>query len=74
MDLHVYCVEFDDGDVSELTANVIAELMYALCNDESNKYLRMDSFVNYRSNAKAVSKDGQHMVYKGRNSLRCSTV
>jgi hypothetical protein len=47
VDLHVYCVEFDDGDVSELTANVIAELMYALWDDEGNKYLMMDLSVNH---------------------------
>ncbi len=74
MDSRMYCVEFDDGNVSELTANVVAESMYASCDDEGNKYLMMDLFVDHRSNAKAVSKDGQRMVHKGRNSLRCSTV
>jgi hypothetical protein len=29
LDSHVYHVEFDNGDMSELTTNVIAELMYA---------------------------------------------
>jgi hypothetical protein len=34
----------------------------------------MDLFADHRSNAKAVSKDGQRMVHKGRKSLHCSTV
>ena len=74
MDLCVYCIEFDDGDVSELTANVIAELMHASCDGEGNEYLIMDLFVGHRSNAKAVYKDGQRMAHKGCNSLHCSTV
>ena len=31
-----YCVEFDDMEVSILTANVIAESMYAACDDNGN--------------------------------------
>jgi hypothetical protein len=74
MDSRVYHIEFEDNDVSELTANVITELMHALCDDEGNEYLIMDLFVDHRSNAKAVSKDGQRMAHKGCNSLRWSTV
>ena len=69
MDLCVYCIEFDNSDVSELTANVIAELMHASCDGEGNEYLIMDLFVGHRSNAKAVCKDGQRMAHKGCNSL-----
>ncbi len=54
---HVYRIEFDDGNVSELTANVITESMYASCDIKGNKYLMMDLFANHRSNA--VSKEEQ---------------
>jgi hypothetical protein len=74
MDSRVYRVEFDDGDVCELTANVIAESMYASCNADGNEYIFFDSFVDYKSNGKAVTTDNQRIVHNGRNSLRRSTV
>ena len=73
-DSRVYRVEFDDGDVCELTANVIAESMYASCDADCNEYILFDSFVDYKSNGKAVAKDNQRIVHNGRNSLRRSTV
>ena len=56
------------------TANVIAESMYASCNADGNEYILFDSFVHYKSNLKAVTKDNQQIVHNGRNSLRRSTV
>ena len=41
LDTHEYNVEFDDGEVSELTVNVIADSMYSACNDDGNDYLMM---------------------------------
>ena len=49
-------IEFDDNDISGLTANGITESMYSSCNNEGNKYLMMDLFVNHTSNDKDVSK------------------
>jgi hypothetical protein len=74
MDLRVYCVEFEDDDVCKLTANVIPESMYASCDADGNKYIVFDSFVDYKSNWRAVTKDNQRIVHNGRNSLRRSTV
>ncbi len=73
LDSCVYCMEFNNSNVSELTTNVITELMYALCYKDGNKYLLMDTIIDHKSNALAVSKDDQHMVHRGRNSLRRST-
>ena len=69
----MYRIEFEDGDVCELTANVIAESMYASCNADGNEYILFDSFINHKSNRKAVTKDSQRIVHNGRNSLRRST-
>jgi len=74
MDSHVYHVEFDEGNVCELTANVIAKSMYASCDADGNEYILLDSFIDYKSNLKAVTKDNQRIVHNGRNSLRRSTV
>ena len=40
-DTLTYDVKFPDGEVAELTANVIGESMYALCDAEGNKYLKI---------------------------------
>ena len=69
-----YRVEFDDGRVSELTANVIAESMYAACNESRNKYLMMDSIVDYEKSNKALSVASQKVVHRGRSFMRRSTV
>ena len=69
MDSCVYCVEFDDGNVCELTANVIAESMCASCNADGNTHILFDSFVDYKSNNKAVTKDNQQIVHNSHNSL-----
>jgi len=74
IDSRVYRIEFDDADVCELTANVIAESMYASCDADGNEYILIDSFVNYKSNLKAVTKDNHRIVHNGRNSLHRSTV
>ena len=46
-DLRKHCVEFDDGEVRKLMANVIAKSMYSECNDSGNEYLMMDLIVDY---------------------------
>ena len=39
LDTRSYEVEFEDGDVSELTANTIAESMYAMCDEDGHQIL-----------------------------------
>ena len=59
MDLRIYRVEFDNGDVCELTANVITKSMYASCDVDGNKYILFDYLDDYKSNRKAATKDNQ---------------
>ena len=48
LDTREYTVTFDDGDVTELTANLIAESMYAQCDPNSNQYVLLDSLRDHR--------------------------
>ena len=59
MDSRIYRVDFDDGNICELTANVIAESMYASWDADGNEYILFDSFGDYKSNRRAVTKDNQ---------------
>ena len=74
LDTREYNVEYDDGEVRELMANVSAESMYAACNDYGNEYLTMDSIVNYWKSNKASSVYIQKVMHKGRSFMRRSTV
>jgi hypothetical protein len=67
-------VEFDDEDQVELTANLIAELMYAQCDPDGNQYLILTDIVDHRSMGNAIKLTDQKVVRAdGRTYLRRST-
>ena len=74
LDTRRYEVEFADGEVTELTANVIAQSMFAQCDEEGNDLLLLESMVDYRKSEKALSIKDQKIVHRGRPSLRRTTV
>ena len=39
LDMWEYTVQFEDGEVTELTANEIDESMYAQCDPDGNQYI-----------------------------------
>jgi hypothetical protein len=43
LDTREFTVMFDDGDMTDLTANLIAESMYAQCDPDGNQYVLLDS-------------------------------
>jgi hypothetical protein len=74
LDTRTYNVEFDNGDVTELTANVIAESMYSQCDIEGNQYLLLDIFVDFRKSDKALTIPQQESVdHAGRVRRRMTT-
>ena len=60
--------------MTELTANVIAQSMYASCDDDGNEYLLMDTIVDHHKSDKALSHSDQKVTFRGRPALRRSTV
>ena len=44
----MYQVEFAGGKATELTTNVIAQLMYTKCGADGNEYLLLDVQVDYQ--------------------------
>ena len=69
----MYEVEFADGKVTELTANVIAQSMYAQCDLDGNEYLLLDSFVDYDRSKKALTHEQQRIMVKVKLSMRRTT-
>lgn len=73
LDTRVYNVEFDDGDVTELTTNLIAESMYSQCDPDGNQYLLLDQLVDHRSNDRAVALPDQVIHRKDGKAYRRKT-
>ena len=68
-------MEFDDNDQTELTSNLIAELMYAQCDPDGNQYLLLADIVDHRSMDNAIKLADQKVICAdGRTYPRRSTV
>ena len=59
LDTRVYNIEFDEGDVTELTANMIAQAMYAQCDPDGNQYMLLDQLIDHRKKDNAISLSEQ---------------
>ena len=57
-----YEVKFEDGDVTELTANAIAESMYAMCDENGDHILIFDAIVDHIKNDNAMKIEEQKFV------------
>ena len=73
-DTRTYEVEFPDGEIAELTANAIAEAMYAQCDDDGNEYLLFDCIVDHKKSDKALTNATQGFSHNGKECMRRSTV
>ena len=66
-------MEFEDGEVKELTANVTTERMYAQCEKHGNDMLLLDSFIEHRKSQLAMSLQDQQITVNGRACKKRST-
>ena len=64
---------FTDGEVTELTANVIDERMYAQCDKDRNNMFLLNSFVDYRNMEQALSLQDQQLMENGKPCMKGST-
>ena len=60
LDTREYKVNFEDGDATELTANAIAESMYAMCDENGDHILLFDAIVDHKKNDKAMTRAEQN--------------
>ena len=59
LNTRIYQVEFAGGRVIELTANILAELMYAPFDADRHEYLFLDAHLDYCMDVKAISPPEQ---------------
>ncbi len=55
-------VTFDDGDVTELTANLITKSMYTQCDPDGNQYVLLDLIIDHRCLDTATKLSDQTVV------------
>ena len=74
LDTREYEVKFEDGDVTNLTANVIAESMYAMCDKNGDHILLFDAIIDHNKNDKAMTRTEQNFVHsRGKQQYKRST-
>ena len=66
LDMRMYQVEFTGDKVTELTASVIAESIFAECNSEGTEYVRLDAKVDFQEDIKGISLSDQQITVWGR--------
>jgi len=62
LDTRSYIGHFDDGDQTELTANMIAESLYSQCDPDGHEYVLLDEIVDYRRTDSAIKLADQKVV------------
>ena len=67
-------MDFTNGEVLDLTANVIAERIYAHCDKDVNDMLLIDYFVDYRKGEKSLLLQYQKLTVNGKPCMKRSTV
>jgi hypothetical protein len=66
LDTRTYEVEFADGQLTEIAANVIAGNMFAQCDSKGNQYLLVAGIVDHRKDSSAVEKSDMY-IKRGSN-------
>ncbi len=75
LDTRSYIVHFQDGDQTELTANMMAESLYSQCDPDGNQYILLEEIVDYRCLPAAMKLTDQKIVHAdGKTYLKHSTI
>jgi hypothetical protein len=73
LDTITYNVEFPDGRSEEYTMNVIAENMYAQCDEKGNQFLMLQDIVGHKTDGHAVERTGMYIKVGSNKQIRKTT-
>jgi hypothetical protein len=73
MDTRTYNVEFPDGRSEEYTDNVIAENMYAQCDEEGNQFLMLQDSLGHMIDGHAVERAEIYIKVEINKQIRKTT-
>ncbi len=62
LDTRSYIVDFDDGNQTELTANMIAGSLYSQCDPDGNQYVILKEIVDHQCLPAVVKLSDQNIV------------
>ena len=75
LDTHFYIVNFEDGNQTKLTANLIAESLFSQCDPNENQYVLLDEIVDHQCLAKATRLADKKLVRaNSRTYLKLSAI
>ncbi len=75
LDTRTYIINFDDGDQTKLTANLIAESLFSQCNPDGNQYVLLDEIVYHRRLPMVIKLADQKVTRaNSRTYLKRSTI
>merc|ERR1712197_195011 len=75
LDTRIYEVEYLDGYKASLSANEIAQNLFAQVDEEGNRYVLFDSIINHRKTSQALKKeDGFIKTKSGGRRKRETTI
>ena len=73
LDTSVYEVQFEDGQVLEYSANVIAENLYSQVDEEGHHQVMMEEISDHRSDATAVKRSEGTFTLNGKTHKKLTT-
>jgi hypothetical protein len=73
LDTRTYNVEFPYGRSEEYTANIIAENMYAQCDEEGNQFIMLQDIVGHKMYGHAVERADMHIKVGSNTQIRKTT-
>ena len=73
LNTRTYEVEFQDRSMSTYSANVIAESMYAQCDEDGQQYLLFGSILDHKTDGNSLLVADQYVVVRGRSSKQKTT-
>jgi hypothetical protein len=73
LDTRTYNVEFPDSRSEEYTANVIADNMYAQCDEEGNQFLMLQNIVGHKTDGHSVERADMYIKVGSNKKIRKTT-
>jgi hypothetical protein len=73
LDTRLYSVEFSDGEVAEIQANIIAENMFAQVDSEGREQMLLHEIKGHRKDDSALTKENGYRLGRGGNKIRKRT-
>ena len=69
----MYEVEFIDGSKQAMSANLIAENMFATVDEEGHRHIILESIINYRKTDSAITMEDAFVISRNGNKRRKET-